>query len=144
MREITTDEVSRLLPCLEALAQHHNEVSEHFKGAYPAHAYADVLAEFAQLLRAGSSKIAVVEQGADIVGFCKIDLRPAAKLSHLVVLKGQRGKGYGAKLMDWVMAQFASAGCRQIELKVVAGNPAIGLYERYGFQTSAYIMWRRD
>ncbi len=144
MREITADEVSRLLPCLKALAQHHNEVSANFKGAYPAHAYADALAEFAQLLHTGTSKIAVVEQGVDIVGFGKIDRQPAAKLSHLVVLKKQRGQGYGAKLMDWAMAQFASAGCRQIELKVVAGNPAIGLYERYGFQASAYIMWRRD
>ena len=35
MREISAKETGRLFECLEALAEHHNKVSEYFKEYYP-------------------------------------------------------------------------------------------------------------
>ena len=45
-------------------------------------------------------------------------------------------------LMDWAMKFFSEKGITQIEVKVVAGNEAIHLYEKYGFKINAHILWR--
>ena len=42
--------------------------------------------------------------------------------------------------MDWAMQPFRSKGVKSIEVKVVAGNDAIRLYEKYGFQINAHIL----
>ena len=145
MREITKDEVGGLRECLEALAGHHNRVSVHFKGAYPSQPYGEKTAGFADALAHGGSHIAVVEEGEKIVGFCKIDLNgEKGKLDYLVVLPSCRGKGYGKALMDWAMAAFSQAGAHRIEVKVIDGNDAIHLYEKYGFQMNAHILVRED
>ena len=61
-----------------------------------------------------------MEDNGSVVGFCKIDICGyVGKLDYLVVLKEYRGKGYG---------------------KVVDGNEAIHLYEKYGFKMNAHIL----
>ena len=42
--------------------------------------------------------------------------------------------------MDWAMQVFRQRGINSIEVKVVAGNDAIRLDEKYGFQLSAQIL----
>ena len=42
--------------------------------------------------------------------------------------------------MDWAMQVFRQRGINSIEVKVVAGNDAIRLYEKYGFQLNAQIL----
>lgn len=75
------------------------------------------------------------------MGFCKIDIcGNVGKLDYLVVLKEYRGKGYGKALMDWAMSSFDGNGVHHIEVKVVDGNEAIYLYEKYGFKMNAYIL----
>ena len=56
------------------------------------------------------------------------------------MLKEYRGKGYGKALMDWAMSSFDRNGVHQIEVKVVDGNEAIHLYEKYGFKMNAHIL----
>ena len=87
------------------------------------------------------------EPAADrrIAGFCKIDLDPAhgeGRLDYLVVGKKDRGRGLGGALMDWAMDRFGGAGIRRIEVKVVAGNQAVRLYEKYGFRMNAHVLTR--
>ena len=53
-----------------------------------------------------------------------------------------RGRGYGKALMDWAMGVLEENGVRRVEVKVVDGNDAIHLYERYGFQMNAHILVR--
>lgn len=78
----------------------------------------------------------------EVIGFCKIDTeRDEGKLDYLVVLQGYRGNGYGRALMDWAMEQFRESGIRYIEVRVVDGNEAIHLYEKYGFKMNAHILW---
>lgn len=38
------------------------------------------------------------------------------------------------------MAEFDRNGAHHIEVKVVGGNEAIQLYEKYGFQMNAHIL----
>ncbi len=46
--------------------------------------------------------------------------------------------------MDWAMAVFSESGVRKIEVKVVDGNNAIHLYEKYGFRMNAHLLVREQ
>ena len=134
LRQITADEAPRLRACVQALSEHHNRVSVNFKGSYPSRPYDKTLSLFAQALEENVSRIAVIEEDSGIVGFCKVDLHGdgTGKLDYLVVLPQCRGRKYGKALMDWAMAVFSGSGVRKIEVKVVDGNDAVHLYEKYG------------
>lgn len=141
MRELQASEVDLLRESVEALSAYHNAVSRHFAGAYPARPCEQTLAAFTASLAAGESRIAVIEDGGAVAGFCKIDLHSTdGKLDYLFVAAAHRGKGCGGTLMDWAMATFAAHGASRIEVKVVDGNPAVGLYEKYGFRMNAHIL----
>ena len=141
IREIDETEVHRLSGCLTALAAHHNAVSVNFKGSYPSKPDSITMANFVDVLRAGTARIAVKEIGQAVVGFCKVDIREnRGTLDYLAVLPEYRGNGYGSALMDWAMAVCRENGVAQIEVKVVDGNPAIRLYEKYGFRMNAHIL----
>lgn len=141
LKELAPAETEQLLPCLEALDAHHNAVSVHFSGSYPARENSVKLAEFQQSLKVSTSKIAGVFQECDLLGFCKIDLFEAhGKLDYLVVLPVARGKGLGDMLMQWALAEFARHGLGKIEVKVVYGNDAVAFYEKYGFRLNAQIL----
>lgn len=43
------------------------------------------------------------------------------------------GKGIGSRLLKWSDAFAASQGCTEITLEVMRKNPAVGLYERKGY-----------
>lgn len=76
-----------------------------------------------------------------IIGFCKVDAAAGSgKIDYLVVLPEHRGRGCGTGLMDWAMQVFRQRGINSIEVKVAAGNDAIRLDEKYGFQRSAQIL----
>ena len=62
------------------------------------------------------------------------------KLDYLVIMKEYRGRGFGKRLMDWAIRMFAEHEIQQIEVKVVDGNEAIHLYEKYGFKMNAHIL----
>ena len=134
IRTIEANEVYKLTDCLSALAEHHNTVSLHFSGTYPSRPYEQTIEMFSAALKNGSSQIAVIEEHGSIVGFCKLDFSAASgKIDYLIVLPEYRGKGCGTALMDWAMHGFRQKGVKSIEVKVIAGNNAIQLYEKYGF-----------
>ncbi len=145
MREIQSNEIEKLYECLKSLTEHHNKVSLNHKGAYPTRPHEIVLNEFANQVISGNSKIAVAEEDGRIVGFCKIDLnKECGYLAYLVVIEEYRNKGIGRELMNWAMDSFRKANIHTIELKVVAGNEAVHLYEKYGFQLNAQIFRYTD
>lgn len=141
MREITYDEVYKLEECLRQLAEHHNEVSVNFKGAFPKKPFSESLEIFAQAVKSGKSKIAVIEDGDRVLGFCKTDLIGAeGHIDILIVLKECRGSGYGKLLMDWAVDDLRQRGAERIEIRVVDGNDALSFYEKYGFKTVSQIL----
>lgn len=143
IREITSEEIEQLRECIAALSAYHNEVSVNFKGAYPSRTYEKTLAMFSESLQSGESRIAVIELAEKIAGFCKVDFHGRlGKLDYVVLLPAYRGQGYGRVLMDWAMEQFKMHNVQQVEVKVVYGNPAIYLYEKYGFKLNAQLLWR--
>jgi len=143
MREITADEVEKVKDCVIALGAYHNQVSTYFKGAYPRRPYEKTLESFRQQIEDGISRIAVIELDGKAAGFCKIDRKDGqGKVDYLMVLEACRGRGFGRELMDWAMKVFAEEKISLIEVKVVEGNPAIHLYEKYGFRVNAQLMWK--
>lgn len=142
IREINANEVHALLACVIQLSEHHNQVSVHFKGSFPSRPYEQTLAAFSENLENGTSRIAVVEDAGKIVGFCKVDIYGKnGKPDHLVVLPECRGRGMGKQLMDRAMTTFHQNEVARIEVKVIDGNDAIHLYEKYGFRMNAHILW---
>lgn len=141
MREIEEYETQNLEECLQALSAYHNEVSTNFSGSYPSRPFKDTLKIFKESLIKRNSRIAVAEEHGRIIGFCKVDIGGGiGKLDYLVVLSEYRGKGYGKAFMEWAMKVFDEHNIRQIEVKVIDGNEAIHLYEKYGFKMNAHIL----
>lgn len=142
VREISPEEIPALEPLISALDAHHNQVSLHHRGHYPGRPHSITLAAFRDSVTAGISRIAVTENDGEITGFCKIDLTPpSGKLDFLTVLPEYRKMGLGSALMDWAMDTFRNHGVSKIEVKVIAGNDAIHLYEKYGFKLNAHLLW---
>ena len=56
-----------------------------------------------------------------------------AYIDYLAVKPGHRGQGAGTKLLEWAEKTSRERGARVLTLGVVANNPAIHLYERFGF-----------
>lgn len=145
MREIIAAEVRKLDECVRALSEYHNMVSTNFKGSYPTRPYEKTLELFEQALSEQTSKIAVIDENDHIVGFCKIDIiEENGKLDYLAILDEYRGKGYGKQLMDWAMNTFNEFNIKYIEVKVIDGNEAVHLYEKYGFRMNAHLLVKKQ
>ena len=73
LRTITASEVERLELLYRELARHHNEVSLHFGGDFPAVPIEQQLHECAEDLSKGKAVVAVIEVRGEPVAFCKVD-----------------------------------------------------------------------
>ena len=141
IREIQPNETEKLKGCLEELAAHHNKVSLHFGGDYPRHPVFETIQRFSEDLANQRSRIAVLEDGQEVIAFCKIDLlEDHGKIDYLIVLEEYRKRACGRTLMDWAMQKFSENHISQIEVKAVAGNDAVHFYEKYGFQEDSVIL----
>ena len=52
----------------------------------------------------------------------------------IAVVPSRRHHGYGSELMTALLERARAAGYPSLSLSVDEGNPAIGLYEKYGFR----------
>ena len=141
MRELSSREVYRLEECLRELADHHNQVSVNFSGCFPKKPFQDTLAAFEKEVNSGRSRIAVIENGEEILGFCKVNINgEEGTVDYLVVLKNHRGNGYGETLLAWALDVLRAGGAGRIEVKVVDGNDAVRFYEKHGFRVVSHIL----
>lgn len=85
-----------------------------------------------------------------LVGYCKLaipsslteyhDAARPIEIKQLYTAPGLTGKGIGAALMDWAMAEARAYGADAIQLSVWSGNTdAQRFYARYGFAKVADI-----
>lgn len=140
---ISAKETVGLRPFLAELAAYHNSVSLYHKGQYPARDMEKVLQNLSQDCQSGQGAVAVAEKNGIWQGFVSVRIeKKEGSIGFLFVRQEARGKGLGQALMDWAMHWLGEAGCERISVKVVAGNPALHLYETYGFQVNAYILWK--
>lgn len=78
----------------------------------------------------------VLRQGQQVLGYYFAQqVLDEVTLFTITVAADQQGKGYGRSLLQHMIQQAKSAGCRQVWLEVRASNqPAINLYHSAGFQ----------
>lgn len=112
-----------------------------------AHSEAKVTKEIAD----PGMRVAVIEEGGELIAFCKLvlestmpaghsDAQRPLELKQLYTDPARIGGGLGAKLMDWAMAQAEDVGADEIQLSVYSENPeAQRFYHRYGFAKIADI-----
>ena len=95
-------------------------------------------------------RVALAEEDGKLAGFCKLVMacgwpehargRRTIELKQLYTDPGATGRGIGARLMDWALAEAARFGADEIQLSVYADNPgAQKFYRRHGFDKAADI-----
>lgn len=135
-RLLRPEEMHLLKDGMIKLSAYHNTVKTHPDFEYRP-IYVDAATNrLAGAVADGNAKVKVLEEGGQIIGFMVIDLDIESRkgvLNWVFVEEAYRGLGYGGRLMDWAMEEFNAIHAEQIDLNVVCGNPAVGLYEKYGF-----------
>lgn len=92
-----------------------------------------------------------LEDGA-LVGFCKMDMTcgwpehargaRVVQLKQLYTEPAATGRGIGAALTDWALAEARAFGADEVQLSVYSENPgAQRFYRRYGFAKVADIFF---
>ena len=144
-RLLRPEEMHLLKDGMIKLSAYHNTVKTHPDFEYRP-IYVDAAVErLSEAVSNGSAKVMVLEEDGQIVGFMVIDLDAESRkgiLNWVFVEDPYRGRGYGGRLMDWAMEEFEAIHATQIDLNVVCGNPAMGLYEKYGFAPRTIQMTR--
>ncbi len=100
--------------------------------------------------------VALIEQDGAITSFCKlvqisslprhtVAIAPA-EIKQLYTDPDMIGRGHGARLMEWALAQAREWGADEMQLSVYAHNPqAQKFYRRYGMDKVADIeFWVGD
>jgi len=110
------------------------------------HSEAVVTAQFAN----PEMKIAVIEEAGHLASFCKIvrtstlpphtSAKSPMELKQLYTDPDLIGRGHGARLMDWALAEARGWQADEMQLSVYAHNPeAQRFYRRYGLEKVADI-----
>lgn len=92
----------------------------------------------------------LVEIDGALAGYCKLAIpstltehdpaERAIEIKQLYTAAGMTGRGIGARLMDWALAEARAHGADAIQLSVYSDNPdAQRFYARYGFAKVADI-----
>lgn len=92
------------------------------------------------------SLIAYLEEEAVGIANCFIqfstfEARKTINIHDLAVREGYRGLGIGTRLLKSVQGRARDLSCCRITLEVREDNPALDLYERFGFENNEPKMW---
>ena len=135
-RLLRPEEMHLLKDGMIKLSAYHNTVKTHpdfeFRGVY----VDTTLERLAEAIPKGESKVKVLEKDGEVIGFVVVELNEEARrgfLGWIFIEEAYRGQGHGGRFMDWAMEEFKAIRAEQIDITVICGNPAIGLYEKYGF-----------
>ena len=146
-RLLRPDELHLVRESMMKLSAYHNTVKTHpdfeFRGVY----VDTTLERLAEAIPKGESKVKVLEKDGEVIGFVVVELNEEARrgfLGWIFIEEAYRGQGYGGRFMDWAMEEFKAIRAEQIDITVICGNPAIGLYEKYGFSPRTIQMTRCD
>jgi ribosomal protein S18 acetylase RimI-like enzyme len=110
------------------------------------HSPAAVAAELANPQR----RYRLAEIDGSLAGYCKLAIpstlaeydtaRNPIEIKQLYTAPGMTGRGIGAALIDWALAEARAHGADAIQLSVWSGNEgAQRFYARYGFAKAADI-----
>lgn len=91
----------------------------------------------------GGFKFVLVKRENDDVAFAGYSAEhgaaPVLKIHKIYVLPTEQGKGTGKNLITYLMDLAKKLNIPQVELNVNRGNPALGFYEKLGFQITGTV-----
>lgn len=90
-------------------------------------------------IKSGSYPYYIAWEDRIAVGFLALEIPPdveAIKLQKLYLLAGNRGKGWGEKLLSFAESEAKKLGATKITLNVNKNNPALKFYQKNGFVQS--------
>ena len=105
----------------------------------------DYICAFEQLDRDTNHFVGIFEINGEIIGCLQISYIPGltrggslrGQIEGVRVASAFRGKGYGAKMINWAIAECRRRGCKLVQLTSDKKRPdAIQFYEKIGFVKS--------
>ncbi len=115
--------------------------------------YLSVKKELLREIKEKNSLYLVAEEDGELKGYirgCIINVKdPFFKpqkigyLHAMVTKKKYRGKGVSNKLYTELLKWFRKNKCATVSLEVFATNPAVKLYEKWGYKISTHKMWKK-
>ncbi|MBS3133936.1 GNAT family N-acetyltransferase [Candidatus Woesearchaeota archaeon] len=98
------------------------------------------------------SAFLVAEENKEIIGYIygsikrhhfHFDRPKTGSFGYLIVDCRYRYKGIASGLYTALKKWFKKNNCRFIELQVLARNPAVSIYKKWGFEPTNYIMRKK-
>lgn len=122
----------------EALNEHHENYSLHFKDFYHQFSFAIRQADLMKHAQHGSIQVVICfDEAAQLrVGYCinSVENGLVGEIESIFVLPDYRGLGIGEELMRKSLQWMDEMGAGKIVVNVAAGNEqAFGFYEKFGF-----------
>jgi ribosomal protein S18 acetylase RimI-like enzyme len=90
----------------------------------------------------GRDILTVADDGSDLLGF--LICRPfsdSALLENIAVRAEDRHRGVGEALLDDCLHRLRALAIRRVNALVREANPALGFFERMGFQVGYRFHW---
>src|SRR5690625_3936127 len=92
----------------------------------------------------------VYEKDGDIRGWLGVSeyfnayaKRREAIIAELYVQPNDRKKGIAKRLVDFALQEFKMNGYQKVHIHVYKGNPALRLYEQFGFQEISTMLEKK-
>jgi GNAT superfamily N-acetyltransferase len=103
------------------------------------------------LAHPGHGRLFVAREGGQVVGMANALISistaeggPVLILEDVILAASHRGGGHGRRLVEHVLAWAAAAGMPRVTLLADNDNaPALGFYEKLGFENSAMVVRRK-
>lgn len=79
-------------------------------------------------------RVNIVELDKKPIGFYEIEFRAELGIIHgIQICESYRNKGIGTKIMAHIEDEFRNKGIKTSRLRVFVDNPAVRLYQRFGY-----------
>ena len=89
--------------------------------------------------RLENGRIFVIQVDGKVIGFVDITPGDYAVIEGIAVKKEFRGRGFGARLLEYALQWLQRSGARGVILRTLASNArAVALYKKFGFRE----LWR--
>jgi GNAT superfamily N-acetyltransferase len=104
------------------------------------------------LLAREEACVLVAQCAGEVVGMCSAQVListaeggPVALVEDMVIGAAMRGRGIGARLLQWMEAWARGRGLTRLQLLADRNNsPALRFYAQQGWQPTQLVAWRKS
>lgn len=153
VREYQPEDAPAVEQCLLELQEDSRKLEPHFWTA-PENIKGVYLPALIREMAEESGKIFVLEAEGRVRGMVAVDvagkgnspdiaIKEYGHVVELAVLREEKGKGYGAKLLKKAEDFIKSQGIEWMQLNVIKGNTAVDFYKKAGYRERSIRMEKK-